>query len=242
MDHVAPRLASLRARFRRHHGEIKRRDIKPQNPLKPSLAKLNQDVLALIIQHLYDMNPETLDRVALVCSALYGLARYARWQELHIDLGGANGLLSLITLSQRGFLPALRRLHVHVSDRIEPSVKQVHNASQLSRQERRCLEKQTNTWRQLSELIPTIPTIPGLRDLYWQGAVLPNEVLNYLGDNPQTRLHLSLQTAIRDGYSKSDPFEPQLLLLEQLAAGLADIKSLSSLRIKTEYAPNDSPE
>ncbi|KAM7209266.1 hypothetical protein V8F06_014890, partial [Rhypophila decipiens] len=228
-DHVAPRLASLRAPFRRHHREIKRRDIKPQNPLRPSLAKLNQDVLALIIQHLYDTNPETLGRVALVCSALYGLARYARWQELHIDLRGPNCLLSLITLSQRGFLPALRRLHVHVSARIEPPVKQVQNASQLSRRERKHLEEQANTWRQLSELIPTIPD---LRDLYWQGAVLPNEVLSYLGDNPQTRLHLSLQAAIRDGYSKSDPFEPQLLLLEQLAAGLADIKSLSSLRIK----------
>jgi hypothetical protein len=72
--------------------------------------------------------------------------------------------------------------------------------------------------------------MPGLRDLHWGTAVIPDRVLEFLGKNPKVRLHLSVDIRFFPGHA-----EEAATALRALLACLAGTQGLSSLRIKIVY-------
>ncbi|KAM7214352.1 hypothetical protein V8F06_010268 [Rhypophila decipiens] len=187
---------------------IKPRNIKPRDVRKPSLATLNYDVATLVIRFLHNTDPDSVNDLAMVCSALYVWARYVQHQDTYINLTRGRALEQLHSISRNGFLPAVRELRVKVADR-----------------------RQLEAWNLLCNLIPQMT---GLSHLHWIGAVIPDPVLEYLGKNLQTRLHITLNHYTESHHSAERHHREQLALLENLAANMSGSPNLSSLRISLE--------
>lgn len=209
---------------------IKIRNIKPRDAGKPSLATLNQDVATLVIRCLYDMDPDSVHDVALVCSELYVWARYVQHQHIYVNLARDHALDQLQSISRNGFLPAVRELYIKVDDRVKPPVDNVRDPPPKFRDDRKRLKRQVDAWHLLCNLIPQMS---GLSHLHWKGAVLPDPVLEHLDKNPHTRLHLTIKhrTETRSG---ANHHQEQLALLERLAVNISKSPNLSSLEIKLE--------
>ncbi|KAM7198780.1 hypothetical protein V8F33_004794 [Rhypophila sp. PSN 637] len=210
---------------------IKPRNIKPRDVRKTSLATLNHDVATLVIRFLYEYDPDSVNDLAMVCSALYVWARYVQHQITYINFTRGHALEQLHSISRNGFLPAVRELRVKVADRVKPSVDNIRGPPPKSRQERKQLKRQLEAWNLLCNLIPQMT---GLSHLHWIGAVIPDPVLEYLGKNLQTRLHITLHHYTESHHSDAQRHREQLALLENLAANMSGSPNLSSLRISLE--------
>jgi hypothetical protein len=187
---------------------------------------LNLDVIILVVYHLYDVDPQSVKSLALVCSTLYSMARYVQHRELSIDVSKDNISKRLRFVTQNGLLPTIRTLHVYITERFENYTDNRSPISGSKSQQER-LKVQLAAWKQLGDLVPEML---GLRDLHWTGAAIPDPVLDYLGKNPKIHLHLSLQAGDHSSYH-----DMLLARLKQLSAKLAGTHNLSSLRIKLVY-------
>ncbi|KAL2272056.1 hypothetical protein VTJ83DRAFT_1427 [Remersonia thermophila] len=233
---MAPDATSLLRRFlgRRHH-VLKVQRIRPRRPDQPSLAALNDDLLSLIAHWMYEIDPESLNGLALVCSALYSHARRVQYRDICIDLAAFRHEDNLAdskrleSLARNGFLSAVRTLRIRVSDKTEraiheglsPSTKTLHHYDKAR------LRVEFPVWNRLGELIPQMT---GLRDLHWHGHVLPDAVRKHLHSHSDLGLHLSL-FATTNRY-----WPPQQARLENCAAHFGGASaSLTALRIKIEY-------
>ncbi|KAK4233683.1 hypothetical protein C8A03DRAFT_19280 [Achaetomium macrosporum] len=227
---MAPNLNAqsfFRSLLRRQPRVIKTRRMKPRKPKKPSLASLNHDMLLLVTQHLHDIDPQSVNSLALVCTALYRMARYVQYREVSIDLrqkrheDNTADSGSLQSIVRNGLIPAIRTLHLDYSD----FVKKYEQA----RPKMEALELSAwHVWNQLNDLIPMMS---GLRHLHWDGSVIPDSVLEHLRKNPQIHLHLSLQ-----GSAQRARWAEQEACLQRLPTTLEGTRhNLSSLRIKLVY-------
>ncbi|KAL1836260.1 hypothetical protein VTJ49DRAFT_5391 [Mycothermus thermophilus] len=238
---MAPGTSSLLRKFlgRQPRG-LKVQRMRPRCPDQPSLAALNDDILILIAHWVYEIDPESLNSLALVCSALYRHVRRVQYRSCCIDLGAVRHEDNLAdskrleSLARNEFLSAVRTLRICVSDKTEraiheglsPSTKTLHHY------DRARLRVELPVWRRLGELIPQMT---GLRDLHWHGHVLPDAVREHLRTNPDLRLHLSLFATTHHYWP------PQQARLENLSAHFgAAAASLTSLRIKIEYGEAQS--
>jgi hypothetical protein len=203
----------------------KPREIKPRDRKKPSLATLNHNVITLVIDCLHDIDRQSLNSLALVCAALYAGARRAQQRDTSIDLHKDNAAERLDSIVRNGLLPAIRTLHVHITRYFESSVSHVSplSASQYGKE---YLKAELAAWRQLSSLITLMP---GLRDLYCAGAVLPDLVLEHLRNNSQVQLHLCLRIRAYPTYAGQHAW------LARLPATLQGAQNLSSLEIELVY-------
>ncbi len=192
-------MSFFRALLRRGPRTIKPKPIQPRDPQKPSFANLNHEILDLVVEHL---DPQSINALALVCSALYAKARYVQLRHVLLDFyRGANRASQRVRfLSQKNTpLSAIRTLHVQPSKTLEHSLAKLTAGSKRSQNDLRAdLRAELASWNQLSDLVPRMP---GLRDLYWGTAVIPDLVLNFLYNNPQVRLHLSIDIKFFPGYT-----------------------------------------
>ncbi|KAM7185428.1 hypothetical protein V8F20_011800 [Naviculisporaceae sp. PSN 640] len=220
----------FRSALHRPPPAIRLRNIKPRDVRKPSLATLNQDVVTLVIRFLYDMDPDSVLDVSMVCSALYVCARYVQHQHTHLDLAHKHVLEQLQSISRNGFLPAVRELHVMVDNRVRPSVGNVREPLPKSREDRKRRKHQLQAWHLLCDLIPLMS---GLSRLHWTGAVIPDRLVEYLKTAPQIRLDLTIHHSTESIRFSEEHYE-QLALLEQLASKLSGNQNISSLRINLQ--------
>ncbi|KAG7284716.1 hypothetical protein NEMBOFW57_009325 [Staphylotrichum longicolle] len=189
----------------------------------------------LLVAHLRNIDPQSISALALVCSALLAKARYAQLQEVSLDFGRGAGRASqrVCFLAQDAPLPAIRALHVRPPFSLERSLGQLNAGSSSARRQkalkarRKALEAELAPWKQLGDLVPQMP---GLRDLHWGSAVIPDRVLEFLAHNPQVRLHLSVDMQLFPGC-----MDEAVAAINALPARLACIRGLSSLRIKIVY-------
>lgn len=189
----------------------------------------------LIVAHLRDIDSQSISALALVCSALLVKARYAQLQEVSLDFGrGADRACQRVRfLAQDAPLAAIRALHVRPPCSLEASLGQLNAGSGSARRRkalkarRKALEAELAPWKQLGDLVPVMP---GLRDLHWGSAVIPDRVLDFLAQNPQVRLHLSVDMQLFPGC-----MDEAVAAINALPARLACIRGLSSLRIKIVY-------
>ncbi len=194
----------------------------PCDPTKPSLAALNNDILGLLVESLHDLDPQSVNSLALVCSALYHKARYVQLRDFSIDFDRVTIEGPLALLSQAASQPAVRTLRVQVSRFLYRRINQPNPFAENDIRHRR-LELLLSHWDQLGRLIPLMS---GLRHLHWDGLVLPEPVLNHLRKNPQIQLHLCIVPHLRSS-EENDRIHS---LLKQLAGHLPDIPGFSELR------------
>lgn len=69
-----------------HPSAIPPKMVQPEDPGLPSLAKLDDDVILLILEAVHDSHPTSLPIVCLVCSHLNLLAAYISSRRLKLDL------------------------------------------------------------------------------------------------------------------------------------------------------------
>lgn len=199
------------------------RQLEPCDHTKPSLANLNDDVILLVVEHLYHIEPQGIDDLALVCSALYCKARYVQHRDISIDLWGHYTVQRLQLIEQNGLLPAIRTLHVDVNRHIERFAGFSHH-TYITKCDKEYLEGQATAWAKLCDLVTLAQ---GLRDVYWDGPTISPGILEHLRRNPKLRLHLSFN--VPTGH-----FERRELL-KQLPASLEGTANLRSLRATIMY-------
>lgn len=232
------------ALLRGHAGPrtIKTKPIKPRDATKPSLANLNHDILNQIIEHLRDIDPPSLNAVALVCSALLAKARYVQFRDVSLDFGRD----SIDRASRRvrilgqnaSLLPAIRTLRVQPSQLLGNSLGQLTAGSlYLTERRRRDLMAGLAAWKQIGDLVPRMP---GLRDLHWSAAVIPDRVVEFLGNNPKVRLHLFVDMRFFHGLAIEEAATAALRTLRARLAGTLT-QGLSSLCIRIVYGRQAVP-
>ena len=231
---MAPYPKSFFRALLRGHGSprtIKPKPIKPRDATKPSLANLSHEILDLIIEHLGNIDPHSINALALVCSALLAKARYVQLRDVSLDFGrgGADRAPQRVRfLAQNAPLPAIRTLRVQPYDLLEHDLGQL-TAGSGSKRRQKDLRAELAPWKQLGDLVPRML---GLRDLHWGTAVIPDRVLEFLSKNTKVRLHLSVDIQFFPGSGRTDE---AATALRALPARLAGTQGLSSLRIKIVY-------
>ncbi|KAK3899868.1 hypothetical protein C8A05DRAFT_36512 [Staphylotrichum tortipilum] len=202
--------------------------ISPRQPAL-GLGSLPQDLISMILAHLDDIDHSSLSNAALVCSALYGKARYHQHQVVWIDVGAEHARGRLQQMSDHSLLLAVRVLNVTVPDHIHLHVDHPPPAGNGPASE------QLAAWNLLAGLIPSMS---GLRQLRWKGTALPEAVVQHLAGNPHISLHLSLYATDRQSHLPGRL--ARLNLLNQLPATVEPaFPNLSSLHIGLAYC---SPE
>lgn len=214
----------IRRLFRRgkRSAPIPLRPLSPHDPSKPSLATLNGDVLGLVVESLHDVDPRSLNALALVCSALYHKARYVQLRDFSVDMNKDSRAGTLAFLSQSDLLPGVRTLRVQLSRFLHEHINKP-NLFPGDDDRRGRLKLLMSHWDQLGRLIPLMS---GLRHLHWTGLALPEPVLDHLRNKPQIQLHLDIKI---DPHVISDENRPHSLL-KQLAGDLPSIPGFSELR------------
>ncbi|KAL6407527.1 hypothetical protein AUP68_08546 [Ilyonectria robusta] len=128
--------------------EIKARTPVPLDSTKPSIVQLPDHVLLLILDLLQHVRPEALQSVALVSSSLYYQARHAQHQHVRVDLDRPNHALERLSLVSRLVQAA--------------AVQEVRVVGCKTRSEDAKGRSQV-----LVRLVSMIPSMTGLRHLYW---------------------------------------------------------------------------
>ncbi len=225
---MAPDLKSFfRTLLRSDQRAMKPKPIQAQDPSKPSLARLSYDILILIVKQLYETERQSVNNLALTCSALYSQTRYVQHRVVSLDFRQLETTGNRMKLVRNGFLLAIRRLHVRTSPSFDNALGWL-NTPKMSKGTGKRLKSELAL---LDELGDIIPSMPGLRDLHWSSAVIPGRLLGYLGKNPRVLLHLSLEG--RFGLVDDEDWAA----LRELSAKLAGIQGISSLRIRISGRP-----
>jgi len=231
---------------------IQAQPIQAEYPEKPSLARLDAELLLLITEHLGALSGQSLKHLALVCSLLYKAARYVQYRSLSffisetfpLDLG--QGMLPdycrlqrhvklLQSIIDNGFLPAVRELnvyvswdmHVYIPDKLKTSPLSYSVDSDMSEgPELACL-----AWHQLKD---AIPKMTGLRSLCWGCSAMPDFLLDFLRDKkPPVQVKLSLMSLGRYDLiaSSNDKYEEHRMykLLQLLPDTLRRSELLSNI-------------
>lgn len=159
-----------------------RRSRKPVTPRTPtradaqssSLADLPADVILMILCQIQDVSPQSIIRVASVCSHFYYLARYVQHRDISIRLHDAGPNLSSLRdrldfMSENRLLGAVRSLEVC---------------------ETRDIKESSPAWSLLLHLAKLLPGMTGLRQIRWEAPVLPYEILQSMKQCPQMRIEL----------------------------------------------------
>ncbi|KAH8655889.1 hypothetical protein BX600DRAFT_74177 [Xylariales sp. PMI_506] len=145
------------------------RHTEARRPTLSSLLALPTDILLHILCIVHDISPMSIADITPVCSQLNEIARNLRCQNIYVDLGKKNIPERLNHVLQPSFLPLVRLLRVYSRHEEEQ-----HKSPGL-------------------ELVANVvPRMTGLRDLHWDGASLPDNVLQCLKSRPHVRLHLSI--------------------------------------------------
>ena len=63
-------------RERKRPRAIKPRSLRLENPTQPFLASLDYEILVLVVHHLHNLDPQSINSLSLVYSDLYSKARY----------------------------------------------------------------------------------------------------------------------------------------------------------------------
>ncbi len=207
-------------RERKRPRAIKPRSLRPENHTQPSLASLDYEILVLVVHHLHNLDPQSINRLSLVCSDLYSKARYVQHSQTCIDISNGNAADRLQRIVRTNHLPAIRSLYV-TGGPIE-AWDEIRSPGPRGLERRK---RELETWARLADLVPLMA---GLCNLHWTGAAIPDSVLDHLGKHPRIRLHLSLAVNIRR--------DAQYARLKQLPAR---VRNLSSALIKLRYPSAD---
>ncbi len=226
----------LRALVRKRPPILKHRPITPHDPNKPSLAALSQELVDLVVGLLHEIDPHSVNNLALVCEALRRTAREAQYRDVSIDLDWRSSstiVERMNSMVRNEVLPVIRTLHVRTSRDLKRSLDRRSNArprrsfSPRKREEPGCL----TAWDQVCNLIPRMT---GLREVHWEGEVVPDCVIAHLRRTPRACLHLSLVDLRTGDFARDEP-EKNGAFLRELPARLAGTQGASSLRLGAMY-------
>ena len=166
--HPVARLAragnSRNQQQRMDHTPLEARRPTRLDPARPSLADLPADIIMQITDLLQDVSPGSVVKLALVSTYFYPIARYAQHRHCHLDLNKASTCDRLRSMSQSGFLSAVRVLEIS------------------GRTFQDCPA--------LPLLVKMIPDLIGLRVLQWNVPSIADGIIKSLQRLPRARLHL----------------------------------------------------
>ncbi|KAH8651427.1 hypothetical protein BX600DRAFT_441856 [Xylariales sp. PMI_506] len=190
-----------------------------EQPNRSHLVALPRDILFQIFYSLYDASPESLGRLATLCSQFRQIARYVRYRDIYIDLRTNTRVGSdlLDAIPQDDLIPAVRMLRVCGPNlpRVLPGRR--NNVSG---------DSSSSTSHELPFLRDAIRGMTGLRDLHWEGAYMPDTILGAVKQSPQLRLHVHF----RNRY-----MGPTNALMPRFLTSLADCPNLFSIRVEVTY-------
>lgn len=134
----------------------------PLDHAKPSVAKLPEPVVRLILDFLHLLSPRTIQAVSLLSSSLYEQARYAQHKLVRINLDETGHVLDRLNLIERlAQLPAIRTLRIH---------------------SRKYSESEDEKNKVLSRLAAILPSMAGLCHMHWDVRCSgPPEIVGMLG-------------------------------------------------------------
>jgi hypothetical protein len=180
------------------------------------LTQLSDELILLIINHLYDVSPESVAALALVSSCFYSKARYVQHREESIDLGRIEQEVRYLNyLAAAALLPAIRTMRFNYHVGWPPEEESEHFPTLLNE----LMNKMT-----------------GLRDVYWDChktwypspmSPVPISLVQNVKQRPGVRLHSAVvQYCFRTDTTRA---LPQI-------SNLAGSPNLYSLRAEVEHA------
>ncbi|KAM0281170.1 hypothetical protein ACHAO9_010858 [Fusarium lateritium] len=134
------------------------RTIQPQDPARPSLAALSDDLILNILDMVNDASPKSIPNCLLVCSSFYHHGRYVLHRELSIKIDSHDSMTHLELASRENLLPAVRKLAVYGSGDLP------------------------------SSLDDMIRRMTGLREIEWSAATVTKSILQTLQSFPRIAL------------------------------------------------------
>ncbi|KXX80785.1 Phosphoethanolamine N-methyltransferase [Madurella mycetomatis] len=131
--------------------------VDPKKSGKPSLANLNHDIILLVIDHVHDTYPESLNKLTLVCSDLYFTARHVQYRRIQINMVRYKEADRLGPIVRNGLAPAIRSSHVKARVDHNDSTRFIYSGKRDGQ------ELGLANWEQLEN---ALPAMTGLRDLH----------------------------------------------------------------------------